>query len=77
LATAPPRPGAHRGHGLLVEETRMERVRALALYDKPLATNPEVQRKRCFEMSYTYVSSLRPKATTRKKPVAAKKRPGN
>ena len=53
----------------------MERVQALALYDKPLATNPGVQRKRYFDRSYTYVSSLRPEATTKTKPVAAKQRP--
>ncbi len=122
----------------------MEREKALALYDRLLATNPDVQRKgdtmpytslngnmyslftrenrltlrlptgereaflskykttlsvqyghlqpeyvvvpdallaktaelkRYFDVSFTYVSSLRPKATTRKKATAAKKRP--
>ena len=52
----------------------MERVKALALYDKLLATNPEVQRKGD-TMPYPYVSSLRPKATTKRKPAAATKRP--
>jgi hypothetical protein len=31
--------------------------------------------KHYFDISYAYVSSLRPKATTKKKPAAAKKRP--
>jgi len=122
----------------------MERARALALYDKLLATNPDVERKgdtmpytslngnmfslltkenrltlrlpagdresflaryettiseqyghvqpeyvvvpdallaktaelkRYFDISYAYVSSLRPKATTKKKSAAVKKRP--
>jgi hypothetical protein len=30
--------------------------------------------KRYFDISYTYVSSLRPKATTKKKPAAAAKK---
>jgi hypothetical protein len=41
--------------------------------DSLLAKTPEL--KRYFDISYTYVSSLRPKATTKKKPASAKKRP--
>jgi hypothetical protein len=41
--------------------------------DALLAKTPEL--KRYFDMSYAYVTSLRPKPTTKKKSVAATKRP--
>ncbi len=145
IGSAPPGDAARGAEDtdLLAAESRMEREKALALYDKLLATNPDVQRKgdtmpytslngnmfslftkenrltlrlpageresflarykttlseqyghvqpeyvvvpdsllaktaelkRYFDISYTYVSSLRPKATTKKKPAAAKQR---